>query len=77
MVSDAGTPLVSDPGYRLVARAVEEGIRVEPVPGASAILAALTASGLPTDQFHFAGFLPAKSGQRRKALERLKDEEPR
>ncbi len=75
LVSDAGTPLVSDPGYRLVARAVEEGIRVEPVPGSSAILAALTASGLPTDQFHFGGFLPAKSGQRRKALERLKDEE--
>jgi len=74
LVSDAGTPLVSDPGYRLVARAVEEGIRVEPVPGSSAILAALTASGLPTDQFHFGGFLPAKSGQRRKALERLKDE---
>jgi 16S rRNA (cytidine1402-2'-O)-methyltransferase len=75
LVSDAGTPLVSDPGYRLVAKAIQEGIRVEPVPGPSALLASLPASGLPTDQFHFAGFLPAKSGQRRKALERLRDEE--
>jgi 16S rRNA (cytidine1402-2'-O)-methyltransferase len=72
LVSDAGTPLVSDPGYRLVARAAAEGIRVEPVPGASAVLAALTASGLPTDSFHFAGFLPSKQMQRRKALEALK-----
>jgi 16S rRNA (cytidine1402-2'-O)-methyltransferase len=75
LVSDAGTPLVSDPGYRLVTKAIQEGIRVEPVPGPSALLAALPASGLPTDQFHFAGFLPAKSGQRRKALEKLRDEE--
>lgn len=75
LVSDAGTPLVSDPGYRLVNLAIEEGIRVEPVPGASAVLAALAASGMPSDQFHFAGFLPPKAAQRRKVLERLKDQE--
>jgi 16S rRNA (cytidine1402-2'-O)-methyltransferase len=74
LVSDAGTPLLSDPGYRLVTRAVEEGIRVEPVPGPSAALAALAASGLPTDEFHFAGFLPPRQAQRRKVLARLKDE---
>ncbi len=74
LVSDAGTPLVSDPGYRLVTKAVESGIRVEPVPGPSAVLAALAASGLPTDSFHFAGFLPPRASQRRKALARLKDE---
>jgi 16S rRNA (cytidine1402-2'-O)-methyltransferase len=74
LVSDAGTPLVSDPGYRLVAKAVEGGIPIEPLPGASAILAALTASGLPTDAFRFGGFLPARAGPRRKALARLKDE---
>ncbi len=73
LVSDAGTPLVSDPGYRLVTRAVEEGIPVEPIPGPSAVLTALIASGLPTDAFHFGGFLPAKSSQRRKALEQVKD----
>jgi 16S rRNA (cytidine1402-2'-O)-methyltransferase len=72
LIADAGTPLVSDPGYRLVAAAAASGIRVEPIPGASALLAALTASGLPTDCFHFAGFLPAKPPQRRKALEALK-----
>jgi len=75
LVSDAGTPLVSDPGYRLVNLAIEEGIRVEPVPGASAVLAALAASGMPSDQFHFAGFLPPKAAQRHKVLERLKDQE--
>ena len=73
LVSDAGTPLVSDPGYRLVQRAIEAGIRVEPVPGASALLAALTASGLPSDEFHFAGFFPPKSGRRKKLLESLQD----
>ena len=73
LVSDAGTPLVSDPGYRLVQRAIEAGIRVEPIPGASALLAALTASGLPSDEFHFAGFLPPKSGRRKKLLESLND----
>ena len=75
LVSDAGTPLVSDPGYRLVNGAVEHGVPVEPLPGPSAVLAALAASGLPTDAFHFGGFLPSKSTQRRKVLETLKDEQ--
>lgn len=74
LVSDAGTPLVSDPGYRLVARAIEKGFRVEPIPGPSAVLAALAGSGLPTDEFHFGGFLPPRSTQRKKTLARLKDE---
>ena len=72
LVSDAGTPLVSDPGYRLVERALEAGVRVVPVPGPSAVLAALAASGLPSDTFMFAGFLPVKDGQRRSRLEELK-----
>jgi 16S rRNA (cytidine1402-2'-O)-methyltransferase len=71
LVSDAGTPLIADPGYRLVAKARDAGIAVVPVPGPSAALAALSASGLPTDSFVFHGFLPAKAGQRRKALEQL------
>jgi len=75
LVSDAGMPLISDPGYRLVRAAVENGIPVQPVPGASAALAALAASGLPTDQFHFGGFLPHKPGQRAKMLEALAAEE--
>ncbi|MGB7759556.1 MAG: 16S rRNA (cytidine(1402)-2'-O)-methyltransferase [Bryobacteraceae bacterium] len=75
LVSDAGMPLVSDPGYRLVRAAIEAGVPVEPVPGPSAALAALAASGLPTDAFHFAGFLPAKTGQRARALEALKEEQ--
>jgi len=74
LVSDAGMPLVSDPGYRVVKAAVENGIRVEPVPGASALVVALAASGLPTDEFHFAGFLPPKAGQRRRAIEALSGE---
>lgn len=74
LVSDAGTPLVSDPGYRLVARAVECGIAVDPIPGPSAALTALAASGLATDAFHFGGFLPPKAGQRRKTLQKLKTE---
>jgi 16S rRNA (cytidine1402-2'-O)-methyltransferase len=74
LVSDAGTPLVSDPGYRLVAAAIGAGIPVVPIPGASAVLGALAAAGLPTDAFRFGGFLPAKTGQRKKALERLRDE---
>ena len=72
LISDAGTPLVSDPGYRLVGEALEKGIRVVPVPGPSAALAALTASGLPSDTFLFAGFLPVKAGQRQARLEELK-----
>ncbi|MDN5928176.1 MAG: 16S rRNA (cytidine(1402)-2'-O)-methyltransferase [Hyphomicrobiales bacterium] len=73
LVSDAGTPLVSDPGYRLVAAALEEGLRVVPIPGASSVLAALTLSGLPSDSFLFAGFLPVKDGQRRHRLEALRN----
>lgn len=75
LVSDAGTPLVSDPGYRLV-RAVttEGGIPVVAIPGASACLAGLAVSGLATDQFRFCGFLPAKTGQRKRLLESLKDD---
>jgi 16S rRNA (cytidine1402-2'-O)-methyltransferase len=65
LVSDAGTPLISDPGYKLVREASEAGRAVVPVPGASSVLAALTVAGQPTDRFFFAGFLPAKSAQRR------------
>jgi 16S rRNA (cytidine1402-2'-O)-methyltransferase len=72
LASDAGTPLVSDPGYRLVERALAAGVKVVPIPGASAVLAALTVSGLPSDAFLFAGFLPAKTGQRRSRLEELR-----
>lgn len=72
LISDAGTPTVSDPGMKLVKAAREAGIAVYPVPGASAALAALAAAGLPTDRFLFAGFLPAKSGERRTALGELK-----
>jgi 16S rRNA (cytidine1402-2'-O)-methyltransferase len=75
LVSDAGVPLVSDPGYRLVRAAVENAIPVVPVPGPSALLAALAAAGLPTDAFHFAGFLPPKPGQRFKTLESLAEEQ--
>jgi 16S rRNA (cytidine1402-2'-O)-methyltransferase len=74
LVSDAGMPLVSDPGFRVVQAAIAAGVAVEPVPGPSAVLAALAASGLGTDAFHFAGFLPAKQGQRRKTLEALRHE---
>jgi 16S rRNA (cytidine1402-2'-O)-methyltransferase len=73
VVSDAGMPGVSDPGYRLVALAVRHHIRVVPVPGASAFLSALVASGLPTDSFHFGGFLPAKAGARRTAIEGIRN----
>jgi 16S rRNA (cytidine1402-2'-O)-methyltransferase len=72
LVSDAGTPLVSDPGFRLVEQALQAGHRVIPVPGPSALLAALAASGLPTDTFLFAGFLPTRGGQRRARLEELR-----
>ena len=73
LVCDAGTPLVSDPGYRLVELALDAGIAVVPVPGASAPLAALVGSGLPSDSFHFAGFLPVKDKARRDRLEALRD----
>lgn len=69
VVSDAGSPGISDPGEKLVASAIEEGFRVEAVPGPCAMVSALTASGLPCDRFLFLGFLPHKSGQRRKLLE--------
>jgi 16S rRNA (cytidine1402-2'-O)-methyltransferase len=71
LVSDAGTPLISDPGHKLVTAAQTEGIAVHPVPGPSAALAALTVSGLPSERFLFAGFLPSKSGARRAALREL------
>ena len=71
LVSDAGTPLVSDPGYKLVQAAIEEGLPVTPIPGPSAVLTALVASGLPTDRFFFEGFLPPKSGARRARLGEL------
>ncbi len=75
VVSDAGTPGISDPGYYLVQLAIQENIEVVPIPGASAFLSALVVSGLPTDRFAFEGFLPAKPGKRRKRLERLQEEE--
>jgi len=72
LVTDAGMPGISDPGYRLIALAIRHHLPVVPVPGASAFLAALVASGLPTDSFRFSGFLPAKRGERRAALESVK-----
>lgn len=75
LVSDAGTPLVSDPGFRIVAAAVAHGVRVIPIPGASAALAGLAGSGLPTNEFRFVGFLPAKTGARQRFLEALSDEQ--
>src|SRR5246500_471541 len=75
LVSDAGVPLVSDPGYRLVTLCLRHHIPVVPIPGPSALLAALSASGLPNEEFLFAGFLPARSGERRRALERLRIED--
>lgn len=71
LVTDAGSPGISDPGERVARAAIAAGLRVESVPGPSALVAALTASGLPTDEFHFVGFLPHKPGQRRKRLEAL------
>nr|WP_236621741.1 16S rRNA (cytidine(1402)-2'-O)-methyltransferase [Luteimonas huabeiensis] len=74
LVSDAGTPLVSDPGFRLVRAARQAGIRVSPVPGPSALVAALSAAGLPSDRFVFEGFLPAKAAARRERLAALAGE---
>ncbi|MEJ2418672.1 MAG: 16S rRNA (cytidine(1402)-2'-O)-methyltransferase [Exilibacterium sp.] len=71
LISDAGTPLVSDPGYRLVKAAREQGINVVPVPGACAAIAALSAAGLPSDRFVFEGFLPARQGARKNRLQSL------
>ena len=73
LVTDAGMPGISDPGYRLVTLAIRHHVPVVPVPGASAFLAALVASGLPTDSFRFSGFLPAKRGERRTVLETVKN----
>jgi 16S rRNA (cytidine1402-2'-O)-methyltransferase len=74
LVSEAGTPSISDPGFRLVEGAIAEGIAVEPVPGASAVLAAVVVSGLPSDAFVFEGFLPRRAGERRRRLEALAPE---
>ena len=75
LVSDAGTPLISDPGHRLVTLCVQHRIPVVPIPGPSALLASLSASGLPSENFLFVGFLPARGGERRQALELLRVED--
>ncbi len=69
LISDAGTPLISDPGYRLVSAVQQAGIRVSPIPGANSVIAALSGAGLPTDNFHFCGFLSSKSRERGAQLE--------
>src|SRR5690348_12435982 len=73
LVTDAGMPGISDPGFRLIALAIRHHVPVVPVPGASAFLSALVASGLPGETFRFGGFLPSKAGQRRKALEAIRE----
>jgi 16S rRNA (cytidine1402-2'-O)-methyltransferase len=73
LVTDAGTPGISDPGFRLISLAIRHHVPVVPIPGASAFLSALVASGLPTDSFRFSGFLPAKVGQRRQVLESIRE----
>jgi 16S rRNA (cytidine1402-2'-O)-methyltransferase len=75
LVTDAGTPAISDPGYRLVRSALDAGIRVTAVPGPSAVIAALVVAGLPTDRFAFEGFLPSKTGERQRMLAELASEE--
>ena len=74
LVCDAGTPAISDPGYRLVREAISAGVKVVPIPGPSALTAVLSVSGLPTDRIVFEGFLPAKKSERRRRLESLRDE---
>lgn len=74
LVSEAGTPGLSDPGYDLVISAIEHGITVTPIPGPSAVIAALTVSGLPTDQFIYVGFLPRRRGQRQRILRSIAEE---
>jgi 16S rRNA (cytidine1402-2'-O)-methyltransferase len=73
LVSDAGTPLISDPGFKLVRECLAKGIKVESLPGASSVLSALTSSGLPTDKFFFVGYPPHKSGHRLKFFEQMKE----
>jgi len=73
LVTDAGMPGISDPGFRLISLAIRHHIPVVPIPGASAFLSALVASGLPTDSFRFSGFLPAKRGQRRQVVESIRE----
>ena len=75
LVTDAGTPLISDPGFRLVRAALDSGVKVVPIPGVSAVVTALSGAGLGTDHFRFGGFLPAKQGQRRSTLAAVKHEE--
>jgi len=74
LISDAGTPLISDPGYRLVRHCLQAGLAVSPVPGASALIAALSVAGLPTDAFRFVGFVPSKGGARERWLERWRND---
>ncbi len=73
LITDAGTPGISDPGYYVVKKAIEKGITIVPIPGATALIAALAASGLPTDSFVFCGFVPRKAGKRQKLLAELAD----
>jgi 16S rRNA (cytidine1402-2'-O)-methyltransferase len=75
LVSEAGMPGLSDPGYELIVAAIERGISVVPIPGASAVIAALVVSGLPTDQFLYVGFLPRRKGQRQRLLSSIVDEQ--
>lgn len=75
LVSDAGTPGISDPGFNLIRSAIAQGISVVPIPGPSAVVAALSAAGLPTDRFVFVGFLPQKEGKKRRVIEGLREEE--